>query len=320
MEASKERVRLGVDMGATKIRVGAITQDGRALKSARFETLRDSQEETIQSLKDAIDRFLQEWEGARPEAIGVGLVGHVSPANGMWLHSLNAKIYENVPIASILQEQFQLPVSIDNDVNCATLAELYYGVGKVSDYFLVINVGTGIGCGIVDGGRLIRGVSNSAGEAGHMCVESGGDLCKCGFFGCLENIVGGAAIERSVRAMLPSYPQSMLKELEKKKQIHIDKIVDAARRDDPLANKIVRRCIQALGISIVNLANLLNPEYIVLAGSVMSEPWLTNQVRKFVYDNALIETLNYLRGFGTSQMNASNVGMYGAACLCCQAK
>lgn len=316
MEKSEQRIVLGVDLGSTKIQVGAVTREGEILKTMRFGTFRNTQQETIDSLVNAISGFLDVWEGRHPDAIGIGLVGHIDQVNGIWMHSLNAKISEPVAIASILSERFKAPVYIDNDVNCAALAELCFGIGKTSDHFILVNVGTGVGCGIVDGGRIVRGVSNSAGEMGHMSVETGGDLCPCGFFGCLESIVGGAAIIRSAVSMLPGYPDSALNALHADGNLHSNSIFDAARAGDALAIKITQRCVKALGVGIVNIANLLNPEYVVFTGSVMGNDWFVEQVRKFVSDNLLIFTLNCLKGMVPSFMHVGDVGMYGAACLC----
>lgn len=315
MDCVENQVVLGVDFGSTKIQIGAITPDGRALSARKFPTCRNSQEESISSLQCAIASFLEGWDGPSPTAIGIGLVGHIDRENGIWVHSMNAKIVEPVPIAQMLKEQFSIPVFIDNDVHCATLAEMILGVGRISRHFILINVGTGVACGIVDDGRLLRGVANSAGEFGHTSAETTGELCPCGFFGCLENIVGGAALIRNAVAVLPNYPESQLNALYKANNLHSNTIFEAAQAGDPLANTITQRAIKALGIGIVNLANLLNPEYIIFAGSVMRNEWFVERVRKFICDNTLVSTLNCIKGISTSSIHVSDVGMYGAACL-----
>lgn len=311
-----QQIVLGVDFGATKIQVGAMTCTGKILSAKKFPTCRNSQEESVTSLQNAISSFLKEWDGQRPDAIGVGLVGDIDWVNGIWVYSMNAKISEPVPIAAMLEKQFSLPVFVDNDVNCAAIAENCFGVGRVSKHFVLINVGTGIACGIVDEGRLVRGVSNSAGELGHNCVESDGSLCSCGYFGCLENIVGGAALIRSAVEMLPDDPESALNALYEEGRLHSNTIFEAAQAGDRLAIAIAHRATKALGIGVVNLANLLNPEYIVFAGSVMRNEWFLEQVRKFVYDNTMVTTLNRIKGITTSFTNVGDVGTYGAGCLC----
>lgn len=313
---SGKQVVLGVDFGSTKIQVGAVLANGQVEMARKYPVCRHSQEDSISSLQNAISAFLQEWDGPFPVAIGVGLVGHIDREKGIWVHSMNARISEPVPIADMLREQFQVPVFIDNDVHCATLAECYFGIGRISKYFLMINVGTGIGFNAVDNGRIIRGVANGAGEFGHMSVESDGLLCQCGFFGCLENIAGGAALIQQAEQLLPLYPDSSLRPLAGTDALHSESIFQAASQGDPMAMRIARRAVKALGIGIVNLTNLFNPEYIVLAGSVMRNEWYVGHVKKFVYDNTLLATMNCLRGMGPSQLNVSAVGMYGAAALC----
>ena len=315
MNCAENQVVLGVDFGSTKIQVGAITPDGKALSARKFPTSRNSQEESISSLQGAIASFLEEWDGPSPAAIGIGLVGHIDCDNGIWVHSMNAKISEPVPIVQILEKQFSIPVFIDNDVHCAALAEMVFGVGQISKHFILINVGTGVACVIVDEGRLLRGVANSAGEFGHTSAETGGELCPCGFFGCLENIVGGAALIRNAASVLPNYPESALNALYQAKNLHSNTIFEAAQAGDPLANTITQRAVKALGIGTVNLANLLNPEYIIFAGSVMRNAWFVERVRKFICDNTLVATLNCIKGISASSIHVSDVGMYGAACL-----
>lgn len=315
-QPSEHKIVLGVDFGATKIQVGAITCAGEFLSAKKFPTNRNSQEESVASLQNAISSFLKEWDGPTPAAIGVGLVGDIDWINGIWVHSMNAKISDPVPIVEILEQKFSLPVFIDNDVNCAAIAENYFGVGRVSKNFILINVGTGIACGIVDEGRLIRGISNSAGEMGHCCVETDGELCSCGYFGCLENIVGGGALIRSAEKMLPRYPESALNALHSNGELHSNSIFEAAQAGDQLAAAIAKRATKALGIAVVNLVNLLNPEYIVFAGSVMRNEWFLEQIRKFVYDNTMVVVLNHIKGITTSFTNVGDVGTHGAACLC----
>ena len=127
--------------------------------------------------------------------------------------------------------------------------------------------------------------------------------------------VGGAALIRNAASVLPNYPESALNALYQAKNLHSNTIFEAAQAGDPLANTITQRAVKALGIGTVNLANLLNPEYIIFAGSVMRNAWFVERVRKFICDNTLVATLNCIKGISASSIHVSDVGMYGAACL-----
>ena len=308
-----EPVVIGVDVGATKILVGSMTQTGNILASRRFKMKHDSQAATLQSIHDALENFMQDWDGLAPRAIGIGLVGQIDPKTGTWLEAMNLPIKSPVPLAHQISDQYGIPVALDNDVHAATLAELRWGIGTESNDFIYLNIGTGVSAGLVFGGKLLRGTKNYAGELGHMVVQPDGELCPCGRSGCLEPIVSGGGMLARVQNELANYPDSTLHSFNDSLTAH--QIFMAADSGDPLAKKISTDAIQALSTALTNLVNLLNPEWIVYGGGVLSDNWLIEHVRGTVETKPLTMIRRSLKGIRPSQLNPEQVGLLGAACL-----
>jgi glucokinase len=308
-----ESVYMGVDVGATKILVGAVTQTGDILASRRFKMEHDSQAATLNSIHSSLEGFLREWDGDSPRGIGIGLVGQIDPQTGDWLEAMNLPIKSPVPLAQQVRDRFGLPVAMDNDVHAATLAELRWGIGTESQDFIYLNVGTGVSAGLVFGGKLVRGTKNYAGELGHMVVQPDGPMCPCGRRGCLEPIVSGGGLLARAKEELPGFPQSALWSLGDPLTSH--EIFMAADAGDPLANKLSEDAIAALSIALANLVNLLNPEWIVYGGGTLSDGWLIERVHGNVETQPLTMTRRSLRGIIPSRLNPDQVGLLGAACL-----
>ncbi len=307
---------LGVNYGSANIKIGMVSMEGEIIRPKKYPICVASQKESLTTLDISISDYLGSWEGQRPSAIGIGLTGKLDIDKGIWVSSLNANIKMPVPLAKRLTKRFQLPVYIDNDVHAATLAENYYGIGRITQNYLLINVDAGIAAGIVCDGRLITGSKNSAGEFGHMCVEYNKEPCICGHRGCLEKIASEPELTRQAVEGLPLYPDSALHAAYRENRLNSDAVFTAAQNGDKLALKVAQRVIRALGIGIVNLVNLLNPEHIVFTGSVIRNEWFFEQVRQYVYDSSYIPTLNALLGFSMSSLSTDDLEICGAACLC----
>ena len=308
-----EPVVIGVDVGATKILVGAVTRSGEVVASRRSEVNGDTRATTIQSIKTAIEQFLQGWKGSRPIGMGIGLVGQTDPSTGIWLEAMNLPITEPVDLGEELSSQHGIPVALDNDVHAATLAEMRWGIGKDSHDFIYLNVGTGIASGLVFNGQLLRGTQNYAGELGHMVVQPDGPLCPCGRRGCVERIASGGGMLARVRELQLDFPDSSLHVQRESLSAH--SIFIAAEAGDSLGIKIANDAIQALSIALTNLVNLLNPEWIVYGGGTLSDGWLIARVRIPVETQPLLMTRNSLKGILPSRLSPGQVGLLGAACL-----
>jgi glucokinase len=307
-----EPVVIGVDVGATKILTGAVTREGKVIASRRSLMDGQTQTSTLLSIESAITRFTHEWKGPRPLAVGVGLVGQIDPKTGTWLEAMNLPIKAPVSLGKRLSDQYGFPVALDNDVHAATLAEMYWGIGTESDDFLYLNVGTGISAGLVFNGQLVRGSKNYAGELGHMAVLPDGPLCPCGRRGCVEPIASGGGMLARVKQLV-NFPNSILHN--QTKALTAQSIFSAADAGDPLVVRISSDAVRALSITLVNLVNLLNPEWIVYGGGTLSDGWLIGRVRRDVENQPLLMTRRSLKGILPSRLDPGQVGLLGAACL-----
>jgi glucokinase len=308
-----QSIYIGVDVGATKILIGAITQAGDIVASRRFKMEHDSEAATLESIHNSLESFMQDWDGVTPRAIGIGLVGQIDPQAGIWLEAMNLPIKSPVPLARQVRERYEIPVALDNDVHAATLAELRWGIGAESSDFIYLNIGTGVSAGFVFAGRLLRGTKNYAGELGHMVVQPDGVLCPCGRRGCLEPIVSGGGLLARVKRELENFPESALSMCSNTLTTH--SIFTAADIGDPLASKLSSEAIQALSIALANLVNLLNPEWIVYGGGTLSDGWLIERVRENVESQPLTMIRKSLKGIIPSRLDPEQVGLLGAACL-----
>lgn len=308
---------VGVDVGGTKVLIGYVGRNGKVFRSQSYPMERTDQESTLSSIRSAADAFLaREWSGPAPVAMGIGLVGHTDPARGIWVRAMNVPIRTSVSLAKEFQARYGLPVSLDNDVHAATLAELRWGAGRDARDFVYLNVGTGIASGLVCNRQLVRGAANYAGELGHMVVEPDGDLCQqCGRRGCLEAIASGGGMLEHVRARLAACPDSCLQQQARSAEFTVGALIQAADAGDPLAIAVTDRALRALELALVNLVNLLNPEVIVLGGGVFSEGWGVERLRAHVAAKGLSAAVSSLRGVVLSELQVDRVGLLGAASL-----
>jgi glucokinase len=299
---------VGVDVGATKILIGLVDSDGRVVFSKNYLVDKTSQEAVIHMLLHSIDDFMSLID-KKVTFIGAGIVGHIDSQKGIWINSMNIPIQTPVRIVEMIEDKYNIPSKIDNDVHCATIAELVYGAGKDSHDFIYINVGTGISAGMVCNGRLVRGADNYAGEFGHTSVSMDGITCSCGRIGCVETFASG----RGIAAQKDLYP---LCKNHIPQNSNSKRIFELARTGDPYATGLIHNATKALGSGITNLINLLNPEEILLGGSVAkNEHDYVKMLWDYITANALPTSLRSLRYFGLSKLDVGTIGVLGASSL-----
>jgi glucokinase-like ROK family protein len=207
--------------------------------------------------------------GLRPLGIGVGVPGLVDTTQGKLIFAPNLR-WTNVPLRLMWSQRFDLPLFIENEANAAALGEYYFGVAQGVDSFIYLSAGIGLGGGIMIDGKLFRGSSGYAGEVGHMTVDPDGDLCGCGKRGCWETKVGPRAVLRRVRKTLADGAPSFINDLAggNLDNITFDIVVQAAKSNDSVALEALQNVGEYLGIGVVNLINIFNPELIVLGGAL----------------------------------------------------
>ncbi|MCR2821238.1 ROK family protein [Lederbergia panacisoli] len=301
---------LGVDVGGTNIQIGLVTETGKIVASKKYRMNRYSQDEAIAAIIAAIDDFVKSADELK--AIGIGLVGHINPENGVWESAINIPITKPVPLAQLILEKTKVPVFLDNDVNAATLAEMKWGIGKETKNFIYVNVGTGIAMGMVENAKLIRGITNYAGEVGHMYIgrlrEGFGD-------GYLETICSGGGMVKQALSGFEAYPDSILASYHEDGHLHSGTIFQAAENGDKLATIIADQAIEGLGIGSTNIVNLFNPEHLVFGGGVFNHLPLLEKIRRHVDENALPVSRNSLKSISITSLNHNDIGLLGAASI-----
>ena len=230
----------------------------------------------------------------QPAAIGVSFGGPVDYNRGLVQLSHHVPGWQKTPLATQLEETFQVPVRVDNDANLAALGEARYGAGQGLASLIYLTVSTGVGGGLILDRRLWRGAGGMAGEIGHMTVDPEGPLCLCGKHGCVERYASGPYMAQDARDLIAQDPPRGRALLElahgQPEAISAETISQAAEQDDPLARQVLERGAWALGTGIGNAANLFNPQAFILGGGVTKsgEIWW-EAVRKYARSTALPE-------------------------------
>ena len=221
--------------------------------------------------------------------LGMSLPGLVDVSSGVLLFAPNMR-WSNVPVRQWLQDEFNLPIYVDNKANMAALAESYFGSARASEYVLYLNITAGLGGGIVLHQRIMAGASGLAGEVGHMSIDPKGPKCNCGSYGCWETYVSALAVFRRVRDCILQGEESQLAEVVRDgfERITIPLMVEAARKGDQVALAAFTETGYYLGVGLANLINTFNPEKVVLGGYVtQAHEFLLPVIQKTVQERAL---------------------------------
>ena len=264
---------IGADLGGTNIRLALVDAEGGLSEPYRYPTpAKGEAAAVVETLAQGI-RVLQHQaraHGIRLAGCGLGVAGLVDGQAGLVYTAPNVAGFQNLPLKKLLEEKVDVPVTLENDANAAAFAEYWLGAGRGVSSLICLTLGTGIGSGIILEGKLLRGASGAAGEAGHMAVEADGERCGCGAQGCLEAYASATAILRDARAALAWGEGTSLRELfgTRPEALTAKDVSDAARAGDPVARGILERAGRYLGVGLASLVNLLNPDLITLAGGL----------------------------------------------------
>jgi glucokinase len=242
---------IGVDVGGTKIVVGVVERDGTIVRVERRPTPVDSTESLLAGLADAVESVRDESVAA----VGIGIPSAIDQRSGTAVFSVNIPLAD-VDVREWAADTFGLPAAIDNDANCAALAEWRAGAGRGTTDMVMITLGTGIGGGLILGGKLYRGWIGAGAELGHIVVDGDDDSpCQgnCTGHGHLEALASGRAVDIVAERLLgpgAGTPQ----------------LVAAARNGNDAAREALEAAGRWLGTGIASIVNLLNPELVVIGG------------------------------------------------------
>ncbi len=261
---------LGIDLGGTKIETALVDATGRILASHRRPTNPERGSDDVISDIIACAKTCLGEAGKTARALGLGVAGQVD-REGTVHFSPNLG-WRNVPLKVKLEEILDMPVVVNNDVRAAIWGEWRHGAGQGLDDLVCLFVGTGVGGGIVSGGRLLEGCANTAGELGHITIVNGGRRCHCPNSGCLEAYTGGWAIaERTQEAVRadPQAGQRLVALAGDIQQISAATLTRASGEGDPLSRRLLEETAQYLAAGVVSIVNAFNPCLLVLGGGII---------------------------------------------------
>jgi glucokinase len=261
---------IGVDLGGTKMLMGVLDPESRVLWESREASTGLSQEDLIEMLVSESGDAREARPGVA--AIGLGIPATIDRESGTAVSAVNLPILD-LPIREVVSERTGLPVFVDNDANVAALAEHLYGAAKGARNAVMITVGTGVGGGLIVEGELYRGSSGAGAELGHMVIEADGPRCQgnCPGRGCVEALASGTALGREGRAAAEREPGSAIgKMLMAGEKVDGAAVTKAALAGDATSIGVFETIGSRLGVAFASLANIFDPDVIVVGGGVMA--------------------------------------------------
>jgi glucokinase len=261
---------IGVDVGGTKVAAARI--DGAdCVHHVEEPTHLDSSEGLIDQIEQVVRQVIEDQ--GEPDAIGIGLPSQIDFASGTVVASVNIPL-EGIPLGKELSDRLKKPVHVDNDANCAALAEAHFVEGGPAKHLVMYTLGTGVGGGVVIDGMIFRGSTGLGAELGHQVISWDGPDCPgaCPNRGCLEALCSGLALERDATEFAQDHPHTRLGEILKgsdKDKVRGRDVIAAARdHDDEDALELLRRLGTYLGVGLSGAINTFEPEYIVIGGGL----------------------------------------------------
>jgi glucokinase len=310
-----KKYSIGIDLGGSKILSVLLDDEGQLRAMAECETLAyQGENEVIKRIIHLCQKLMKNSDVETLELKGIGIAasGVINAKEKTVIRSLNLN-WTDIPIGSILEDVFEVDVKLINNANATVVAENLVGEGIGHKNCIYINVGTGIGAGIISNGCLIRGYTDSAGEFGHVSIDPSGTRCSCGNYGCLEMYASSPGLVKLAKSRLTNGEESIYFTRDES-PIRGRQIYQAAKNKDPFALRLYRDVGHYLGIGITNLIYLFNPEIIILGGGVMNaHRYIMPSLRMTINERCLTSLQENL--ILTTSKAGREVGAIGAAGL-----
>jgi len=343
---------LGVDLGGTHIRTAVLQGSKLHSRVSLLSGETPTPERILPRVYGAIQQALDEAHITLDQIAGIGVAtpGPLNNRTGVIYSPPNLPGWDNIPLRDLIQQHFNRPIFIENDAHTAGLGEYMFGAGRGSRHMVYLTVSTGIGGGVIIDGKILEGANGTAGELGHMTIDWKGERCNCGNIGCLEYLASGTAIARLANeaiaagqgADLLAFASTMLEHIatvpdpaalptldpntqpldeydelsgeEEPLFVNARTVARAAEAGIPLARAIITQAAEALGVGLVNIIHIYNPDMIILGGGVMQMGrMLMEPALRIVQERAMKVPRDAVR-IGLSQLTR-NAGLVGAGAL-----
>ena len=264
----------GIDLGGTNIKAGIVDGEGKLLNKVSIKTRAErAMEEIIHDMGQlAVDAIKDAGLEIKDiEAIGIGSPGTPDNDEGLLVYSSNLP-FNKAPMRKLIREVVDLPVYIDNDANCAAMAEAVAGAGKGAKDSVTITLGTGVGAGVIINGRIFSGFNQAGSEFGHTVLVSGGVQCGCGRKGCFEQYASASALARMTKEAAEANPDSLLNKVKEEfGEWNAQIAFVAMKQGDKVAEKVIDSYTDYLADGLANAINTFMPEVLVVGGGVCGE-------------------------------------------------
>lgn len=279
------KMYIGIDLGGTNIAVGLVNDSGKIVCQKSTPTLapRSCTEIVADMIKLSEDLVAEAGlTMADIQAVGIGCPGSVDYSSGSIIRADNLG-FSNVPIREEFNKYYNVPVILENDANAAAYGE-YIATGDNAEVFLAVTLGTGIGGGVILGGKLFTGSNGAGGEIGHFTLVHDGVLCSCGKKGCWESYASVTALINQTKYAMEKHPESMMHIIaEKSGKVNGKTAFDAAKQGDIVAQAVVNQYIKYVADGIVSMINIFQPNKIVIGGGISREgDYLLNPIKEIV--------------------------------------
>ena len=304
-----------VDVGGTFIKAGIVDKEGSVLFSESLKTVPSGTNYLAESIIILLEKLekLSNLKISKAAGLGIGLPGLIDCENGVLKFSGNLKL-RDYPLKAELEKKINIPIKIANDADIATLAEKCYGAGNGSDNFIMITIGTGIGGGIVCGGKILSDYINYAGEIGHIKITQKKVKCTCGASGCWEALASTKAlVEMTAQAMIKN-PNSLMWKSYTPDMVN-GKTVFEFMDEDKTAKQVFDEYISYLGDGIVSLVNVFAVNLLVVGGAISAQKSkLIAPLEEYVNKHIFAQNAGHQVKIVTAKYTG-NAGIIGGKCL-----
>ncbi|MHB1700196.1 MAG: ROK family protein [Acidobacteriaceae bacterium] len=327
-EDQSNSISVGIDLGGTSLRVGAFNEAGRLLSNRSMRTrVADGPAEVVSDMAAAVRSILSEL-GTKVDGVGLGSPGPLNLQTGVLCELPNFPGWSGFPLRDALSSKLQMEVVLESDASAATLAEWKSGAGKAEgvNSMAMLTLGTGVGSGLILGGRVWSGMVGMGGEVGHVTVNPEGPVCTCGGRGCLEMYASATGVLKSARAAAAMEQNPGLASLFRTNpNAGAHDVAALAEAGDPGAKRIYSAIGHYIGLSLAGLVNTLDLPLYVIGGGVAAawnlfSPEMFLTLRRYSYVYRMSEPTQRLtreknRPFVTLALLGADAGLIGAAML-----